>query len=78
MTPFLKGVGYGPKDVIILPISGFTGANMKEPLDKSVCGWYSGPPLLTLLDDIDIDRKYTGPFLMPVADKMKVNSLIKS
>lgn len=70
----MKGVGYGPKDVDILPISGFTGANMKDQLDPTICDWYSGPPLLTLLDEIPLDRKYTGPFMMPVADKMKVRS----
>ncbi|KAJ3367366.1 translation termination factor GTPase eRF3 [Kappamyces sp. JEL0680] len=71
MTPFLKGVGYGPKDVDVLPISGFTGANMKDVLDRNVCSWWTGKPLLTLLDEIPLDRKYTGPFLMPVADRMK-------
>lgn len=72
MMPFLKSVGYLSKDVDVLPISGFTGANMKEVLDPAVCGWWSGVPLLSLLDDVPLDRKYTGPFLMPVADKTKV------
>jgi peptide chain release factor subunit 3 len=72
MMPFLKSVGYSAKDVDVLPISGFTGANMKEILDPSVCSWWTGQPLLTLLDEVPLDRKYTGPFLMPVADKTKV------
>lgn len=76
ISPFLKGVGYGSKDVIVLPISGFTGANMKEKVDPSICDWYSGPPLLTLLDEMELNRKYTGPFLMPVADKMKENGTV--
>ena len=77
MLPFLKGVGFGPKDVDVLPISGFTGANMKDKLDPAVCDWYSGAPLLTLLDEIPLDRKYTGPFLMPVADKSKVQEFYR-
>ncbi len=71
--PFLKGVGYASKDVDVLPISGFTGANMKDILDPTVCDWWVGQPLLSLLDEIPLERKYNGPFLMPVADKTKVD-----
>jgi peptide chain release factor subunit 3 len=72
MAPFLKASGYGKNDIDHIPISGFTGANMKDPVDASVCPWYSGPSLLQLLDQIPLDRKYSGPFLMPIADKLKV------
>ncbi|KAJ3271149.1 translation termination factor GTPase eRF3 [Terramyces sp. JEL0728] len=70
MLPFLKGVGYPQTDIEILPISGFTGANMKDPVGD-VCPWYTGPPLLTLLDNVPVERKYNGPLLMPIADKVK-------
>jgi peptide chain release factor subunit 3 len=73
LMPFLKGVGYASKDVDVLPISGFTGANMKDILDPTVCDWWVGQPLLSLLDEIPLERKYNGPFLMPVADKTKVD-----
>jgi peptide chain release factor subunit 3 len=71
MLPFMKSAGFGKNDVEVLPVSGFSGANMKDPLDPSVCDWYSGPPLLTVLDNIQIDRSNTGPFLMPIADRTK-------
>lgn len=69
--PFLKGIGYGKSDIEVLPISGFTGANMKDPLDPKVCSWWKGDPLLTLLEKMPLERKYSGPFLMPIADKTK-------
>jgi peptide chain release factor subunit 3 len=55
-----------------MPISGFTGANMKDRIKKEVCDWYDGPALLELLDDLVVDRKVGGPLLMPISDKFKV------
>ena len=41
MVPFFKGAGFNPKtDVMFLPISGYTGANLKERVAKSVCSWW--------------------------------------
>ncbi|KAJ3085480.1 translation termination factor GTPase eRF3, partial [Physocladia obscura] len=73
ILPFLKGVGYNlGTDLDVLPISGFTGANIKDRLNKDVCDWYSGPSLLELLDDMNVgDRKIDGPLLMPISDKFK-------
>lgn len=40
LTPFLKGSGYNMKtDVAFIPISGFTGANLKVDVDRSVAPW---------------------------------------
>ncbi|KAI8913112.1 P-loop containing nucleoside triphosphate hydrolase protein [Powellomyces hirtus] len=73
IMPFLKQVGFNPKtDLDLIPVSGFTGANLKDPLDPKVCDWYSGPSLVTLLDTMVIpDRGYNRPFMMAVADKFK-------
>ncbi|KAI9347312.1 P-loop containing nucleoside triphosphate hydrolase protein, partial [Obelidium mucronatum] len=73
ILPFLKGVGYNVgTDLDVLPISGFTGANMKDRIKKEVCDWYEGPSLLELLDDMSVgDRKIDGPLLMPISDKFK-------
>jgi len=30
-----------------------------------------GPALIEFLDHVDIPRVYNGPFIMPIADKMK-------
>ncbi|KAI8927710.1 P-loop containing nucleoside triphosphate hydrolase protein [Entophlyctis helioformis] len=71
IMPYLRGVGYQKADIDVMPISGFTGANLRDRLDPAVCSWYSGPSLLELLNDMKLDRKYTGPLLMPIADKNK-------
>lgn len=73
ITPFLKQCGYNTaKDVTFMPVSGQGGFNLKEPLTKDVCPWYSGPSLLGLLDDLPpIVRSSTGPLRMPISDKFK-------
>ncbi|KAJ1722021.1 translation termination factor GTPase eRF3 [Coemansia erecta] len=70
LTPFLRTAGYPKSDIIFMPISGFTGAGVKDRLTPSVCSWYSGPSLLGQLDDMQaIDRKINGPLRIPVSEK---------
>ena len=73
MIPFLKGVGFNPKtDIDIVPLSGYTGANLLDPLTSGICPWYTGPPLLSLLDDLKIsDRHYDGALRIPITEKSK-------
>lgn len=73
LMPFIKQCGYNPKtDVEWMPISGFTGVNLKDRIDKATCPWYDGPSLLEMLDDLTgIDRRTTGAFMMPIAEKYK-------
>jgi peptide chain release factor subunit 3 len=47
IKPFIASCGYDPeKDCVYLPASGINGDNIKDPISKSVCNWYSGPSLL--------------------------------
>ncbi|KDE08186.1 hypothetical protein MVLG_01665 [Microbotryum lychnidis-dioicae p1A1 Lamole] len=71
LTPFLKGTGYNVKtDVQFIPISGFTGANLKEDVDRKVAPWVEGVSLLNFLDNMAlVDRKTNAPLLMPISDK---------
>ncbi|CAE7179497.1 unnamed protein product [Rhizoctonia solani] len=73
ITPFIKSSGFNPKtDVDFVPVSAYTGLNMKERLTQSVCPWYSGPSLLELLDTMPmVDRKINGPVMMPISEKYK-------
>ncbi|KAG8686128.1 translation termination factor GTPase eRF3, partial [Ceratobasidium sp. 395] len=73
LTPFLRASGFNPKtDVTFIPVSAYTGANMKEKVPKSVCAWYNGPTLLELLDTMPmVDRKINGPVMMPISEKYK-------
>lgn len=41
VQPFLKASGYAKSDYTILPISGFTGANLKDPAPPGACPWYT-------------------------------------
>ncbi|KAK4280727.1 hypothetical protein QN277_012309 [Acacia crassicarpa] len=73
MIPFLKSSGYNvKKDVLFLPLSGLTGANMKTRVDKSICPWWDGPCLFEALDGVEIPpRDPNAPFRMPILDKFK-------
>ncbi|CAO3664776.1 hypothetical protein G6F70_006020 [Rhizopus microsporus] len=72
LTPFLKQTGYNPKtDVHFMPLSGFTGANIKDRDPKS-CPWYDGPSLLEYLDAFKpTDRKINAPLMIPISEKYK-------
>jgi peptide chain release factor subunit 3 len=41
MTPFIKTTGFSSKMVTYVPVSAFTGANLKEAAKKEVCPWYT-------------------------------------
>jgi len=70
---YLKSIGYNQKDDIIwLPISGYTGANIKDPIDPEACTWFHGQPLLTVLDELKpLDRLDEKELRIPVLDKYK-------
>lgn len=41
LTPFAKSAGFNPKtDITFIPISGYTGLNLKERVPKNVCPWW--------------------------------------
>jgi peptide chain release factor subunit 3 len=73
LLPFLKQCGYNPKtELDFMPVSGFTGANLKDRLTGKDCSWYSGPSLLEFLDTVGgIDRKSDAPFMMPISEKYR-------
>ncbi|KAI0368109.1 eukaryotic polypeptide chain release factor 3 [Pilatotrama ljubarskyi] len=73
LTPFIKAAGFNIKtDVTFLPVSAYTGANLKERISKDVCDWWDGPSLLEHLDQMPmVDRKVNAPLMMPVSEKYK-------
>ncbi|KNE57798.1 translation elongation factor Tu [Allomyces macrogynus ATCC 38327] len=73
LLPFLRSCGYNPKtDLEFLPVSGFSGANLKDRVDPKLCPYYSGPSLLELLDGIPVDHKLAlAPLMMPISEKFK-------
>ncbi|KAF5387642.1 hypothetical protein D9615_000384 [Tricholomella constricta] len=73
LTPFVKAAGFNPKtDVTFIPISAYTGVNLKERPPKGVCSWYDGPSFLEHLDHMPmVDRKLNAPLMMPISEKYK-------
>jgi len=82
LRPFLKSCGFTiKKEVKFMPISGLSGANVIEPVDASVCPWWSksvaagennttAATLVSQLDLIKIDgRDASAPLRMPVLDR---------
>jgi len=76
VTPFLKDqCGYKEEDITYVPISGLTGENIEKLSNK--CPWYTGPPLLDILDGIEVPtRDPDGPLRVPILDKMKDRGVV--
>ncbi|EMD40861.1 hypothetical protein CERSUDRAFT_111438 [Gelatoporia subvermispora B] len=73
LGPFIKAAGFNLKtDVSFIPVSAYTGANLKDRVSKSVCSWWNGTSLLEHLDTMPmVDRKIHAPLMMPVSEKYK-------
>jgi len=71
LTPFLRSAGFNPRtDITYIPVSAFSGHNLKENVPKEICPWYSGPSLLDFLDNLALDdRKISQPLKMPISEK---------
>lgn len=78
LTPYIAQCGYDiEKDVRWVPISGLGGDNLKEPLAKNVCNWYDGPPLLDIIDEIELPKRDpNGQIRIPILDKMKDRGVV--
>ena len=51
LTPHFERLGYNlDTDVFFLPVSGLTGAGIKNKVGNDDCHWYYGPTLFQLLD----------------------------
>ncbi|KAF8843138.1 hypothetical protein BDN67DRAFT_964780 [Paxillus ammoniavirescens] len=72
LIPFIKSAGFNPKDVTFIPISAYTGLNLKDPLPASTCTWWKGSSLLDYLDHMPmVNRKINGPLMLPISEKYK-------
>jgi len=82
LRPFLKGCGFTiKKEVKFIPISGLSGANVKDEVDPSVCDWWRPswkkgenntkiPTLMGLLDSLEIEgRDPEAALRIPVLDR---------
>eukprot|EP00854_Cymbomonas_tetramitiformis_P022606 gene22606-27286_t len=73
LSPFLKSCGYNvKKDVTFCPISGLTGAGIRDRVTTENAPWYGKESVFEVLDNMDPqDRPHDKPFRMPVLDKFR-------
>lgn len=89
LRPFLKSCGFKiKKEVKFIPISGLTGANVKDEVAQTECPWWSKciaagenntsqATLIDLIDNLTIDgRDAKAPLRMPVLDRYKDSGTI--
>jgi peptide chain release factor subunit 3 len=78
LSPFLGNCGFNlEKDVYWVPVSGISGDNLKDPVDKKTCNWYNGPSFIQLLDDLELPKRDPdGPIRIPILDKMKDRGIV--
>ncbi|QPG75250.1 translation elongation factor EF-1 alpha [Brettanomyces nanus] len=86
VSNFIKKVGYNPKKVPFVPISGWNGDNMIEPSPN--CPWYKGwvkegksgvvkgKTLLEAIDAVEPPSRPTGkPLRLPLQDVYKIGGV---
>jgi elongation factor 1-alpha len=74
MKKFLKTVGYKPKKIPFIPISGWVGDNMLE--NSKNMPWYKGPFVLKALDAIKPPKRpIDKPLRLPLQDVYKIGGI---
>ncbi len=89
LRPYLKGCGFKiKKEVKFLPISGLSGANIKDEVEESVCPWWKKSvaagennttvsTLIGQLDSLEIQgRDPKAAVRMPILDRYKDSGTI--
>lgn len=73
LNPFLKGSGFNLKtDVNYIPVSAYSGDNIKDQVSKPEAAWCDSPALIPFLDSMPlVDRNYSAPLMMPISEKYK-------
>jgi len=74
VSGFLAKVGFKPKKIKFVPISGWTGDNMIEK--SSNTPWYKGPCLLEALDQVKPPKRPSDkPLRLPLQDVYKIGGI---
>lgn len=78
LSPFLANCGFDLEtEVHWVPVSGLIADNIKDPVDKKQCSWYTGPTLLNLIDTLPApSRDANGPIRIPIMDKIKDRGVV--
>jgi elongation factor 1-alpha len=74
VSAYLKKIGYNPKKIPFIPISGWEGDNMIEKSPN--LPWYKGPTLIEALDAIIPPKRPTDrPLRIPLQDVYKIGGI---
>jgi len=74
VSGYLAKVGFKPKKITFVPISGWAGDNMVEK--SSNMPWYKGPYLLEALDNIKPPKRPSDkPLRLPLQDVYKIGGI---
>jgi elongation factor 1-alpha len=74
VSAYLKKIGYNPKKIPFIPISGWEGDNMIEKSPNLT--WYKGPTLIEALDAIIPPKRPTDrPLRIPLQDVYKIGGI---
>jgi len=74
VSNFIKKIGYNPKHVPFVPISGWNGDNMLEPSPNMP--WWKGPTLIEALDGVTPPtRPVDKPLRIPLQDVYKIGGI---
>ncbi|KAF4964922.1 hypothetical protein FSARC_7194 [Fusarium sarcochroum] len=67
---FLAGLGFQPKNVDFIPISGLNGDNLARRTEDSAASWYTGPTLIEALENSEPStaRALKKPFRMSISE----------
>lgn len=67
---FLAGLGFQPKNVNFIPISGLNGDNLVRRSEDSASSWYTGPTLIEALENSEPStaRALKTPFRMSISE----------
>eukprot|EP00762_Andalucia_godoyi_P001620 ANDGO_00266.mRNA.1 Eukaryotic peptide chain release factor GTP-binding subunit len=72
LVPFVRSIGFNPKDINILPIAGLAGLNLKDRLPAGVFPSYDGPSLIEVLENLKApERLVNAPVRFVVTEKYK-------
>ncbi|KAF9775575.1 hypothetical protein IL306_006316 [Fusarium sp. DS 682] len=67
---FLAGLGFQPKNIDFIPISGLNGDNLVRRTEDTAASWYTGPTLIEALENSEpsTTRALKKPFRMSISE----------
>ncbi|KAF4334168.1 elongation factor 1-alpha [Fusarium beomiforme] len=67
---FLAGLGFQPKNIDFIPISGLNGDNLVRRTQDKAASWYTGPTLIEALENSEpsTSRALKSPFRMSISE----------